>query len=167
VIHDDHPFADAEVDRDPVRRFRGRLSSPVTIVTAGPPGARAGLTVSSLMVADGDPSRLWFICGLGNDLWDAIKESGAFVVHVLEEADRELSDRFAGVRPSPGGPFAGLAVEDGPHGPVLTDLETRVQCSLVGFEVHDSYALIEGEVEDVTLHDLSAPLQWFRGRYRP
>ena len=32
-VHDDHPF-EAPVDqRDPARRFRGRLAAPVTVIT--------------------------------------------------------------------------------------------------------------------------------------
>ena len=166
MIHDEHPFATPDADREPVRRFRGRLSSPVTIITAGSPDSRTGLTISSLMVADGDPSRIFFLCGLGNDLWSVIQDTIAFVVHVLEEDHRALSDRFAGLRPSPGGLFAGLEVEDSPRGPVLTEIETRAGCELIRMELSESYALIEGSIEAVTFHDLSAPLQWFRGGYR-
>jgi len=32
-IHEAQPFATLPVERDPVRRFRGRLAAPVTIVT--------------------------------------------------------------------------------------------------------------------------------------
>ncbi|HLA66452.1 MAG TPA: flavin reductase, partial [Acidimicrobiia bacterium] len=72
MIHDEHPFTDPEGVRDPVRRFRGRLVAPVTIVTAGAPADRTGLTVSSIIVAEGDPSRIYFLCGTGTDLWEAI-----------------------------------------------------------------------------------------------
>ena len=56
TIHPGHPFA--EDDPDPVRRFRGRLGAAVTLWTAGGAGDRAGLTVTSLMVAGGDPGRV-------------------------------------------------------------------------------------------------------------
>ena len=48
-----HPFADPEPD--PVRRLRGRLGGAVTLWTAGDGATRAGLTVTSLMVAGGEP----------------------------------------------------------------------------------------------------------------
>ena len=58
-IHEgEHPFIRPEADRDPVRRFRGRLVAPVTIVTAGDDVGRAGLTVSSLMLAEGEPKEI-------------------------------------------------------------------------------------------------------------
>jgi 3-hydroxy-9,10-secoandrosta-1,3,5(10)-triene-9,17-dione monooxygenase reductase component len=44
--------------RDPARRWRGRLVAPVTVWTAGHPPSGAGLTVSSVLVAEGQPVRL-------------------------------------------------------------------------------------------------------------
>jgi 3-hydroxy-9,10-secoandrosta-1,3,5(10)-triene-9,17-dione monooxygenase reductase component len=165
VIHDDDPFADPLPERDPVRRFRGRLAAPVTVVTSGPPAARAGLTVSSLVVVEGDTPALFFLLGPVNDLWDAIFDTGWFVVHVLERPHRELSDRFAGYRPSPGGPFAGLTVTDGPFGPEFDDVATRAYCRYAGHRDLGPLHLVEGAIESVKLHDLTAPLQYFRGRY--
>jgi len=165
VIHDEHPFADPEDLRDPVRRFRGRLAAPVTIVTAGGAGTRTGLTVSSLVVAEGEPSRVFFLCGTLTDLWVEIVAGSGFVVHVLEEEHRELSDRFAGIRPSPGGLFAGLDPEDTPWGPVIPSIETRAYCRLTGHTETGIYALVDGIVDRVDLSDVTRPLQYFRGRY--
>jgi 3-hydroxy-9,10-secoandrosta-1,3,5(10)-triene-9,17-dione monooxygenase reductase component len=165
VIHDDDPFADPLPERDPVRRFRGRLAAPVTVVTSGPPAARVGLTVSSLVVVEGDTPALFFLLGPVNDLWDAIFDTGWFVVHVLERPHRELSDRFAGYRPSPGGPFAGLTVTDGPFGPEFDDVATRAYCRYAGHRDLGPLHLVEGAIESVKLHDLTEPLQYFRGRY--
>ena len=58
TIHTEHPFMDPAAD--PVRRLRGRLGGAVTLWTSGDPaagGTRAGLTVSSVMVAGGEPGR--------------------------------------------------------------------------------------------------------------
>ena len=165
MIHDEHPFTDPEDLRDPVRRFRGRLAAPVTVITAGGPADRTGLTVSSLVVAEGEPSRIFFLCGTLTDLWSAIGEHGGFVVHILEDRHRELSDRFAGTRPSPGGLFAGLDPEDTRRGPVIPSIETRAFCSLTGHTETGIYALVDGVVDRVDLSDIGRPLQYFRGRY--
>src|SRR3990172_5735185 len=142
VIHDDNPFSVPASERDPVRRFRGRLVAPVTIVTAGAGDRRMGLTVSSLMIADGEPGRLLFLCGHNADLGDVIAATGGFVVHVLTAGDEALSDRFAGVRPSPGGLFIGLEVVDGPRGPVLPAVATRAECALTTSSDTGWYLLI-------------------------
>ena len=52
------PFAVPAGRRDPTRRLRGRLVAPVTIWTAGRPPGGAGLTVSSILVAEGQPARV-------------------------------------------------------------------------------------------------------------
>ncbi len=164
-IHDEHPFRTPQDLRDPVRQFRGRLAAPVTIVTAGGAGARTGLTVSSLLVAEGHPSHVHFLVGTATDLWYAIEDTGAFVVHVLEGGFRDLADRFAGIRPSPGGLFADLEAVDTEFGPEIVRLRTRAYCRYAGHRDDPFHALVHGEVERVTLHDLREPLQYFRGEY--
>ena len=166
AIHDEHPFADPEDRRDPIRRFRGRLSSPVTVVTAGKVGGWSGLTVSSLLVAAEEEARIDFVLGPDSYLWDAIRDTGRFVVHILETSQRTLSDRFAGVAPSPGGPFVDLEVENSEHGPVLSACPSRAYCTLESVRRGVGHLLVEGAIESVELHDLDAPLQWFRGFYR-
>ncbi|MGD2061285.1 MAG: flavin reductase, partial [Acidimicrobiia bacterium] len=82
MIHDENPFAEPPDRRDPARRFRGRLSSPVTIVTAGGGRDRTGLTISSLLVVEGEPAMVELVVGPTSDLWDAVAESGHFVIHI-------------------------------------------------------------------------------------
>ena len=166
MIHDENPFGVPESDRDPVRRFRGRMPAPVTVVTSGTGMRATGLTVSSLMVADGEPGRILFLCGRNADLGDVILSSGGFVVHVLVAGDEALSDRFAGIRPSPGGLFAGLAVFEGHRGPVLTSVPTRADCGLTATADAGWYLLVEGAIETITLGDPVEALLRFRGRYR-
>lgn len=165
-IHDEHPFADPPEERDPARRFRGRMAAPVTIVTAGRPENRAGLTVSSLVVAEGEPSRVHFLVGSETDLFAALSETGSFVVHILAERHREVSDVFAGLRPSPGGLFARLEVEDGDFGPILVDIEDRAFCRVVDAAEDTFHVLISGAVEAIETSDLTDPLVYFRGAYR-
>ena len=164
-IHDEHPFATPSSLRDPIRQFRGRLAAPVTVVTAGGPESRTGLTVSSLLVAEGDPGHVHFLAGTATDLWDTIGETGAFIVHILERGFRNVSDRFAGIRPSPGGLFADIEVTDTPYGPEITRLGTRAYCRYDGSREESFHALVHGRIEKVTLHDLKEPLRYFRGEY--
>jgi flavin reductase (DIM6/NTAB) family NADH-FMN oxidoreductase RutF len=164
-IHDEHPFKTPPDQRDPVRQFRGRLAAPVTVVTAGTAEKPSGLTVSSLMVAEGEPSFVHFLAGDTTDLWHSIQKTEAFIVHILDEEHRELSDRFALIRPSPGGPFAGLRVETTEFGPELSGLGNRAYCRYVGHREDAHHVLVHGEIERIELHDLRHPLQYFRGEY--
>ena len=54
TIHNEHPFGTPEGERDTARRLRGRLGGQVSLWTTGTGTERAGLTVSSLMVAVSD-----------------------------------------------------------------------------------------------------------------
>ncbi len=158
------PFADPSDARSPVRQFRGRLASGVTVWTAGSVEDPAGLTVSSMMV--GEPST---IVGLMNDLtglWDTIQSSGTFVVHILERKDRSLADAFAGLRPSPGGIFAGHDIEESQWGPVLVDKPNRAFCRYLKATEAGYGQLVWGEIERTETAELDQPLVNFRGRYQ-
>ena len=166
VIHDDHPFQTPPDERDPVRQFRGRLVAPVTVLTAGAGGSEAALTVSSLMVAEGDPSSVVALVGTTTDLWEAVESSGRFVVHILDASRREDADAFAGIRPRPGGPFAGVAVGSSDWGPVLEAVPNRLYCRLSSSTELPFHQLLTAEVERVEVADLDDPAVYFRGEYR-
>lgn len=166
MIHDEHPFLDPPDERDPVRQFRGRLVAPVTVVTAGREGSWAGLTVSSLMVAEGDAASVIALIGPTTDLWDQIAETEAFVVHILDNSQREDGDVFAGIRPRPGGPFAGLEVEQSQWGPVLASARSRLYCRLADSKALPFHQLVEGLVEQAEVGNLDDPATYFRGGYR-
>lgn len=165
MIHDENPFADRPDRRDPVRRFRGRLAAPVTVVTAGSGPTQTGLTVSSLNVVEGEPGIAQLVVGPTTDLWDASKESGAFVIHVLEERDRHLAEVFAGLRPSPGGVFAGLELTSSRFGPVITRLASRAFCRFIDRYELGYSGIVTGEIVEVEAAGLTDPLIYFRGRY--
>jgi len=165
-IHDENPFVLPPEEREPVRRLRGRLVAPVTIVTAGGADQRAGLTVSSLMAAEGEPSHVFFLVGTDTEFYDAMERTERFVVHVLGADDRELADVFAGLRPSPGGPFAGLDLVDGDYGPELARFGTKAYCAFEGGTAEAYHLLARGAIERIDVDDLTDPLSYFRGAYR-
>ena len=166
TIHSDHPFAPDPADRDETRRFRGRLASPVTIVTAGTKDEPHGLTVSSLIVIEGDRPQLQAVIGPTTDLWYAIEETRRFVVHVCLEGHGPRSDVFAGLRPSPGGPFAAVETEASDWGPVIADIGDRAYCRAISLNEVGYSGLVDAEVEEFELTEMTSPLVYFRGRYR-
>jgi flavin reductase (DIM6/NTAB) family NADH-FMN oxidoreductase RutF len=163
TIHDTHPFADP--DPDPARRFRGRLGGAVTLWTAGSGAERAGLTVSSVMVALGEPGRVLGLVDPDSDLATVVARTRNAVVQVLAWADRDLAEGFAGTAPAPGGPFRQAEFVDTDWGPRLSHATTwagvRLQEST---EVGWSRLLI-CTVEHVEIGDDAAPLLHRRGRW--
>ncbi len=161
-----HPFATPPERRAPARRLRGRLVAPVTVWTAGRPPGGAGLTVSSLLVAEGEPARLLGLIDPTSAFWEAMQESGRFVVHLLAAGDRSLAERFSENRPPVRGAFDGLDVAASPWGPVLGGTRPRAACRLAGSTTVGYAELVEGVVEQLELDDLDDPLAWQHGRYR-
>ena len=149
-----------------MRQFRGRLVAPVTVVTAGTAEQPVGLTISSLMVAEGDPGTVFMLVGNGTDLWEEIESSRKFVVHVVDDTMRDHGDAFAGFRPRPGGVFTDVEVEDTEWGPVMADAPNRLFCSLVSNRPLPFHHLVEANIDQVELSDLANPAIYYRGTYR-
>ncbi|GAA1769002.1 hypothetical protein GCM10009795_014070 [Nocardioides hankookensis] len=163
TIHDTHPFTDP--DPDPVRRLRGRLGGAVTLVTAGDAEGRAGLTVSSLMVANGDPAHVLMLVDPDSDLADVVARTGRAVVQMLSWSHRDLAEAFAGSAPAPGGPWRMGSFEDTPWGPRLADTTTWVGLSLESVGDVGWSSLLTCVVQDVAVGEDDAPLVHRRGRY--
>jgi len=163
-IHDEHPFATPAELRDPARRLRGRLTAGVAVFTAGTLPRATGLTVSSLLVAQGNPDRILAL--VDEETADDIATAGRFVVHVLAEGQQAISDRFAGLRPSPGGLFHNLDVRQTDYGPVLEVARNRAFCTWERAEEIGYHTFLVGVIEKIEVEDLGAPLVYYRGRYR-
>ncbi|BFU47926.1 flavin reductase family protein [Krasilnikovia sp. MM14-A1004] len=162
-IHSTDPFATPDQERSPLRRLRGRLAAAVTLWTAPGP---AGLTVSSLVVADGDPGRIAGLVDEESDFWDAASAAGRFAVMPLDVDDQQLADRFAGLMPAPGGLFAQGAWDQTDYGPVPAGARTWAGCRLDGSLPYGWSLLVEATVETVQMDAAPDPLVHFRGRYR-
>ncbi len=160
TIHTTHPFADPEPDG--VRRFRGRLGGAVTLWTAN----RAGLTVTSLMLAHGDEPRLLALVDPDSDLFEALRGSGRAVVVLLSWDDRGLAEAFAGTAPAPGGPFRMAEFVEGAYGPRLASAATFAEISLDSDVVVGWSALVTCRVDRVVVGDEDGPMLGHRrGRY--
>ncbi|UYM04863.1 flavin reductase family protein [Solicola gregarius] len=170
TIHSDHPFLPPEGDRDPVRRLRGRTPAPVTVFATEHDGSRAGLTVSSMMIADGDPAHVLALVDEDSDLWDALEQTRVAAVSLLSWRHRGLADAFAGVGPAPGGPFRLGSWEDTTWGPVVADTAGWAGVRLADAEPrHAGWALlVDAVIEHVEIRDVDddESMSHLRGRYR-
>jgi flavin reductase (DIM6/NTAB) family NADH-FMN oxidoreductase RutF len=167
TIHASDPFATPDDQRSPVRRLRGRLPAPVTLWTAGSGGSRAGLTVSSALVIDGDPGRVVGVIDDESELWTAISDTGRFAITLLHHGDHLIADRFAGLLPAPGGLFRDAAWSDTPFGPVPEGAPTWAGVRLDASRALGWGQLVEATIEQITLADDTAPpLVHVRARYR-
>jgi len=164
TIHSEHPFLPPRDDRDAVRRVRGRLPAPVTVWASGAGRGRRGLTVSSLLVADGDPSHVLGLIDEDSDF--AAADPATWTISVLTSDHRFLADAFAGTAPAPGGPFTLGEWGDSDWGPVLRGAAAWIGARRVETSPsHVGWALLlEGVVEHLELTEADA-LAHVRGRY--
>ena len=86
TIHTEHPFDTPDEDRDQVRRLRGRVGGTVSLWTSGAGIERAGLTVSSYLVATGDPGRVVGLLHPDADLLDAVCAAADTIMAVGERS---------------------------------------------------------------------------------
>ncbi len=166
TIHTEHPFRDPSAD--PVRRLRGRLGGAVTLWTSGDPtggGSRAGLTVSSVMVAGGEPGRLLALVDPDSSLRELLESTGRGVVHLLEWEHRDLAEVFAGQMPSPGGQFTMGEWEQTEHGPRLVTASTWAAVEVESIAEIGWSALVTATVVEVNVGADESPLEHRRGRY--
>ncbi len=159
------PWAVAPAERDPLRRLRGHLVLPVTVWLADVPdaGEPAGLTVSSVLIGQGDPGVLAGLVSPLSDLASAIQQSGApFVVHVLSGGHQRLAQHFAGELTAP--PDL-LGTSPSPYGPVLDAVPDRAFCRSVAAKPFGWSLLVEAVVEAVEVSPAGNGLAWYHGGF--
>lgn len=166
TIHSEHPFADQDPRRDAVRQLRGRLGGVVTLWTSGTIGQGAGLTVSSLMVVQGEPGRVVALVDPLSDFLTELRRSGRAVVQLLSWEHRELAEVFAGRSPAPGGVFRAAEFVDTDHGPRLVQEVSRAAVSLEGEREVGWSVEVTCILDEVHVVDEVDPLVHRRGRYR-
>ena len=174
-IHSGNPFVEPPSERNPLRRLRARLPAPVTVWAAGAGVGRVGLTVSSILVADGDPGEVLGLIDGDSDFADALEDStdGRIAISLLGQNDRSVADVLAGLAPSPGGMFRTGRWTDTEWGPVLIGAPAWLGVRLAPEEDrtdhdHAGWArLVQARIERTEIADPATdPLVYLRGRYR-
>ena len=167
TIHSSHPYLPPEEQRDPARRLRGLLPSPVTVWTSADGGRRDGWTISSVLVAAGEPAELVALVDEDCDWWDVFRGTGLATVNVLARGQGWIADVFARVAPSPGGVFRTGEWTDDDHGPRLTGAAAWARARLV--EADPGHAgwglLVRAVVESIEFADDLEAIEHRRGRY--
>jgi flavin reductase (DIM6/NTAB) family NADH-FMN oxidoreductase RutF len=177
TIHTGDPFKPERGSPNELRRLRARLPAAVSIWAAGSGRERTGLTVSSMLVADGEPGYVVGLLKPETDLVDALSPGSRFTVSVLRYRHRQLAEMFAGLAPAPGGMFGYGEWRQESHGPVLVDATASASCTVDGPAIPTGYgALLRAAVDEIDMVDVSGeatagddtddrPLTYHRGSY--
>ena len=162
-----NPWADAPRARGPLRQLRGHLVLPVTVWLAGDVGGDGapltGLTVSSVLLSEGEPPKLAGLVTPSSDLADMIgSSSDRFVVHLLGAAHRRLAQHFAGDLAAP----SELLVAEGSlYGPLLVAVGDRRLCRTTSVKPFGWSLLVEAEVESVQVAQAGKGLAFYHGAF--
>jgi len=151
------------------------MSAPVSVWAAGDGVNRVGWTLSSFLVAEGQPAEVLGLLdedsALADRLVQAVPAEGIpLTVNLLGWPHRGLADAFAQLAPAPGGPFTLGVWRPTPWGPVLDDTPGWIGARIRQTPDHAGWALlVRATVEHVEIgvEPADGMLGYVRGRYRP
>ena len=138
-----------------------RAAATVSVVTTDGPGGRAGVTVSAMtsVSADGDAPTMLVCVNRGASAAGPILANGCFAVTVLEAAQQDLADVFAGRIQGPGGDRFAAApwdvLETG--APVLRGLAS-FDCAVQSADLVGTHHVVIGAVRAVRVSEAGTPL---------
>jgi flavin reductase (DIM6/NTAB) family NADH-FMN oxidoreductase RutF len=150
------------VDAMLLRKTIGGFATGVAIVTTESDGEDHGMTVNSLTSLSLDPPLLLVCLTNGSRTSAAIQHRGAFVVNLLSERQKALSNRFARLGEDH---FADLAMERTDSGlPLLPKGVGRLECQVEQVMPGGDHTIVIGHVVACEPRD-GEPLVFYRGRY--
>ena len=150
------------IDEARFRQAMGYFASGVTVVTTEYQGVLYGMTVSSFASLSLRPSLVLLCIDKTVPSHDGIKQSGQFVVNILDKRQEHLSRRFATTADDK---FKGVAWHSGTLGlPVLDRVLAVIECRLHAVFDGGDHTIFVGEVIDASI-DEGTPLLYYRRGY--
>lgn len=152
------------VDDASFRLALAQFATGVTVVlTRDAAGAPAGLTVSAFSSVSLDPPLVLVCVDFRSDAHDPLAQSRVFGISVLNEAQEDISRRFACRGPEK---FEGFVLEHGAMGALLVPgAVAHLECSVVGAHRAGDHTVFVGEVRVIRVNR-GRPLVYHCGGYR-
>lgn len=149
------------------RAFRDALSTFVTgvtvITTCSRSGTFAGITANSFNSVSLDPPLILWSLGRDSGSFSTFEAADYFAVHILSEAQADLSMRFATVGADK---FSGLQTTTGIGGvPLIEDCTARLECSVFERVPAGDHIIYIGQVERINTNSKIDPLVYHAGDY--
>ena len=152
------------VTNEEFKAAMSRVASSVSVVTTRDADGKAhGLTVSAFCSVSAEPPMVLACIHKRTGSHYAFFERQAFVVNVLSEEQRDVSQQFASPADDK---FNGIPVEESIDGlPKLQNCLATLECRIV--ETHDGgdHTILVGSIERTTIAE-GLPLMYFHGGYR-
>jgi 3-hydroxy-9,10-secoandrosta-1,3,5(10)-triene-9,17-dione monooxygenase reductase component len=149
-----------------LRHALGHFATGVTVVTSvSDRGEPAGTTASAVSAVSLDPPLVLVCLDRGSHTLAAIRASGRFVINVLAEDQRPLSDNFA--RSGATANWSGVDHRPGSDGsPLLDGALARLRCTLEQRLEGGDHEIVVGRVNELDVDpDRGGPLLHYQGTY--
>lgn len=153
------------IDPTTFRNGLGRFATGITVVTgADADGAKVGMTVNAFTSLSLSPPLVLFCLGRNAYCHDALVGGGGFVLNVLSEDQRHLSEAFS--RPMDDR-FAGVEYDLWDSGaPIIKGCLANLECRLEAVHDGGDHAIIVGLVTKLEQAGSGRPLLYFMGDYK-
>jgi flavin reductase (DIM6/NTAB) family NADH-FMN oxidoreductase RutF len=152
------------IDPADFRRALAQFASGVTAVTTRDASGRPlGLTVTAFSSVSLDPPLVLVCVDARSETHAGFRDSGAFGVSVLSEAQEEVSKQFAW-----GGPakFDKVETVTGSTGvPLVAGALAHLECRVAAAHVTGDHTVYVGEIVAMAAHP-GRPLTYWQGQYR-
>lgn len=151
------------------KQFKSALklwASGVTVVTTqGRDDQPRGMTATAFSSVSLEPPQILVCLNQSTDTGAALLESRRFAVNILNAAQEDVSNQFAGST-SQEQRFAGIAWQPGENGaPILSEALAALECRVVQQVQAGSHWVIIGEVDNVVCRE-GDPLLYYHSAYR-
>lgn len=158
---------EAGFDATVYRKLMRHQAVGVSVVATGEPGARVGLTATSVSSLSDSPPKLLVCVGRATMAHNVVAERGYFSVNFLARDDQELAARFAGQRNADGEDRFTTAQWDvlSTGAPVLVDALSSIDCRLLECHTFSTHSIFIGLVVAGRSKEDGDPLVYFRGNY--
>lgn len=155
------------MDGNSYRAVMRHQAGAVTVIAAGPEGARAGLTATAVSSLSDSPPTILACVHRSAAAHDLIVRSKAFSVNLLASDQQEVAEIFAGRRDKRGEErFAGLKWAKLSSGaPILEGALASLDCELLDQHSFTTHSMFIGRVLDGRFAAEKGPLLYFRGDF--
>lgn len=149
------------------RALMRHQAGAVTIIAAGAPGTRAGLTATAVSSLSDNPPTLLVCVGRHTGAHEVISSVGSFSVNLLASDQQEIARRFAGESGLHGeARFGNLTWRTMTTGaPILDRALASLDCELLESHGFTTHSIFIGRVVGGAFRDEADPLLYFRGDY--
>lgn len=152
-----------DIDPTHFRNVLAHLPTGVSIITAYGADGPTGMAANSVTSVSLDPPLVLFCPALTSTTWPGIRDAGAFCINIMAGHHEEVTRRFAAKDVDR---FAGVAYEERPSGPALSDAVAWIECRLEQEHPAGDHTIAVARVLAMEAAPaLVEPLVFYRGAY--